>query len=293
MNISINALKLNSLTWNYVKALFCLFLLLGTVPTFAEGSRVVATGGGTMIEGSAGGGIVPWAVINGYGSSGEWSATAMATGVYVDDFTLKVIGASLSFDNRFELSVARQTFDLDTMGGELGQDIFGVKYKLAGELLYTAMPQITLGAQYKRVDDFAIPQAVGARDDWGLDVYVAASKVFFDAIAGRNVLLNGTVRATKANQTGLLGFGTQVNHDYQFVLEASAAVLLTDNVALGIEYRQKPDELAFAREDDWQDVFLAWFINKHLSVVTAYANLGSIAGFEEQRGWYLSVEGAL
>lgn len=293
MNISINALKLNSLTWNYVKALFCLFLLLGTVPTFAEGSRVVATGGGTMIEGSAGGGIVPWAVINGYGSSGEWSATAMATGAYVDDFTLKVIGASLSFDNRFELSVARQTFDLDTMGGELGQDIFGVKYKLAGELLYTAMPQITLGAQYKRVDDFAIPQAVGARDDWGLDVYVAASKVFFDAIAGRNVLLNGTVRATKANQTGLLGFGTQTNHDYQFVLEASAVVLLTDNVALGIEYRQKPDELAFAREDDWQDVFLAWFINKHLSVVTAYANLGSIAGFEEQRGWYLSVEGAL
>ncbi|MBI1675039.1 DUF3034 family protein [Shewanella sp. DW31] len=293
MNISINALKLNSLTWAYVKAFFCLFLLLGTVPAFAEGSRVVATGGGTTIEGSAGGGIVPWAVINGYGSSGEWSATAMATAVYVDDFTLKVIGASLSFDNRFELSVARQTFDLDTMGGELGQDIFGVKYKLAGELLYTGMPQITLGAQYKRVDDFAIPQAVGARDDWGLDLYVAASKVFFDAVAGRNVLLNGTVRATKANQTGLLGFGTQANHDYQFVFEASAAVLLTDNVALGIEYRQKPDELAFAREDDWQDVFLAWFINKHLSVVTAYANLGSIAGFEEQRGWYLSMEGAL
>ncbi|MGI2057645.1 DUF3034 family protein [Shewanella baltica] len=271
----------------------CLFLLLGTAPAFAEGSRVVATGGGTTIEGSAGGGIVPWAVINGYGSSDEWSATAMATGVYVDDFTLKVIGASLSFDNRFELSVARQTFDLDTMGGELGQDIFGVKYKLAGELLYTAMPQITLGAQYKRVDDFAIPQAVGGRDDWGLDVYIAASKVFFDAVAGRNLLLNGTVRATKANQTGLLGFGTQASNDYQFVLEASAAVLLTDNVALGIEYRQKPNELAFAREDDWQDVFLAWFINKHLSVVTAYANLGSIAGFADQQGWYVSVEGTL
>ena len=293
MNIAMNALKLNSLAWNCAKALPCLFLLLGTVPAFAEGSRVVATGGGTTIEGSAGGGIVPWAVINGYGSSDEWSATAMATGVYVDDFSLKVIGASLSFDNRFELSVARQTFDLDTMGGELGQDIFGVKYKLAGELLYTAMPQITLGAQYKRVDDFAIPLAVGARDDWGLDVYIAASKVFFDAVAGRNLLLNGTVRATKANQTGLLGFGTQASNDYQFVLEASAAVLLTDNVALGIEYRQKPNELAFAREDDWQDVFLAWFINKHLSVVTAYANLGSIAGFADQQGWYVSVEGTL
>ncbi|WP_297893249.1 DUF3034 family protein [Shewanella sp.] len=293
MTIPMHALPLNLFLWRYIKALLCLLLLLGVVPAFAEGSRVVATGGGTMIEGSAGGGIVPWAVINGYGSSDEWSATAMATGVYVDDFTLKVIGASLSFDNRFELSAARQTFDLETMGGELGQDIFGVKYKLAGELLYTAMPQITLGAQYKRVDDFAIPQAVGARSDWGLDVYLAASKVFFDAVAGRNLLLNGTVRATKANQTGLLGFGTQASSDYQFVLEASAAVLLTDNVALGIEYRQKPNELAFAREDDWQDVFLAWFINKHLSVVTAYANLGSIAGFDDQQGWYVSVEGAL
>lgn len=288
-----NYTSLKMAYWGTGFFLPCLFLLLGTVPAFAEGSRVVATGGGTTIEGSAGGGIVPWAVINGYGSSDEWSATAMATGVYVDDFSLKVIGASLSFDNRFELSVARQTFDLDTMGGELGQDIFGVKYKLAGELLYTAMPQITLGAQYKRVDDFAIPQAVGARSDWGVDVYIAASKVFFDAVAGRNLLLNGTVRATKANQTGLLGFGTQASNDYQFVLEASVAVLLTDNVALGIEYRQKPNELAFAREDDWQDVFLAWFINKHLSVVTAYANLGSIAGFADQQGWYVSVEGTL
>ncbi|GIU03024.1 DUF3034 family protein [Shewanella morhuae] len=288
MNIAINSFVLN-----YVKALPWLCLLLGSTTALAEGSRVVATGGATTIEGSAGGGIVPWAVINGYGSSGEWSATAMATGVYVDDFTLKVIGASLSFDNRFELSVARQTFDLDTMGGELGQDIVGVKYKVVGELLYTAMPQITLGAQYKKVDDFTLPQAVGARDDRGIDWYVAASKIFFDALAGRNLLLNGTVRATKANQTGLLGFGTQASNDYRFVLEASAAVLLTDNLALGIEYRQKPNELGFAREDDWQDVFLAWFINKHLSVVTAYSKLGSIAGFDDQQGWYISIEGSL
>ncbi|MFB2800041.1 DUF3034 family protein [Shewanella seohaensis] len=291
-----NTMKLSLSTRRYAGVLLCLFCPLwlgGIAPVVAEGSRVIATGGASMTEGSAGGGIVPWAVINGYGSSDEWSATAMVTGVYVDDFTLKVMGASLSYDNRFELSLARQTFDLDTLGGELGQDIVGFKYKLAGELLYTAMPQITLGAQYKKVDDFSLPQAVGARDDWGLDIYVAASKVFFDTVAGRNLLLNATVRATKANQTGLLGFGTEASNDYHFMLEASAALLLTDNLALGIEYRQKPNELGFAREDDWQDIFLAWFINKHLSVVTAYADLGSIAGFEHQRGWYLSLEGAL
>jgi hypothetical protein len=273
--------------------LLSVLLSLISASAHAETSKVIATGGATTIEGSAGGGIVSWAVINGYASSDQWSFTAMNTAVYVDDFTLHSIGASLSIDNRFELSIAKQTFDLDTLGGKLGQDIVGVKYKLAGEVLYTAMPQISLGLQYKRVDDFALPQAVGARDDWGVDIYLAASKVYFDAIAGRNLVTNLTLRATKANQTGLLGFGTATNNDYQLQAEASIAVLLTDNIALGYEYKQKPDQLGFAEENDWQDIFMAWFVNKHLSVVGAYVDLGSIAGFEQQQGWYLSVEGTL
>ncbi|MGI2226939.1 DUF3034 family protein [Shewanella frigidimarina] len=273
--------------------IFAVLLSLISVCAQAETSKVIATGGATTIEGSAGGGIVPWAVINGYASSDQWSFTAMNTAVYVDDFTLHSIGASLSIDNRFELSIAKQAFDLDTLGGKLGQDIVGVKYKLVGEVLYTAMPQISLGLQYKRMDDFALPQAVGARNDWGVDIYLAASKVYFDAIAGRNLVTNLTLRATKANQTGLLGFGTATNNDYQLQAEASIAVLLTDNIALGYEYKQKPDQLGFAEENDWQDIFMAWFVNKHLSVVGAYVDLGSIAGFEQQQGWYLSVEGTL
>ncbi|HBF45590.1 MAG TPA: DUF3034 domain-containing protein [Shewanella frigidimarina] len=273
--------------------ILAVLLSLISVCAQAETSKVIATGGATTIEGSAGGGIVPWAVINGYASSDQWSFTAMNTAVYVDDFTLHSIGASLSIDNRFELSIAKQTFDLDTLGGKLGQDIVGVKYKLVGEVLYTAMPQISLGLQYKRVDDFALPQAVGARNDWGVDIYLAASKVYFDAIAGRNLVTNLTLRATKANQIGLLGFGTATNNNYQLQAEASIAVLLTDNIALGYEYKQKPDQLGFAEENDWQDIFMAWFVNKHLSVVGAYVDLGSIAGFEQQQGWYLSVEGTL
>jgi hypothetical protein len=261
--------------------------------SYAESSRIIATGGASEIEGSAGGGIVPWAVINGYGSSGEWAATAMATKVAVDDFTLNVVGASVSYDNQFELSIAKQTFSLDSLGGELGQDILGIKYKLAGELLYSSMPQISAGMQYKKVDDFGLPSAVGAQDDSGLDIYLASSKVILDAIAGRNLLLNATVRATKANQIGLLGFGSVNSNDYQLMLEGSVAVLLRDDLALGYEYRQKPNQLDFAKEDDWQDIFLAWFVNKHFSVTAAYADLGDIAGFEQQKGWYLSVEGAL
>ncbi|WP_445424976.1 DUF3034 family protein [Alishewanella sp. HL-SH06] len=272
----------------FTLALCCLLASASSV----AGSKIVATGGASSIEGSAGGGIVPWAVINGYGSSDEWSATAFTSRVGVDDFTLNVFGASVSYDNKWEWSVARQTFKLDSIGGELRQDVFGVKYHIAGELLYTAWPQISVGLQYKKHRDFGLPQAVGARDDSGVDVYFSASKVLFDHVAGRNLLLNGTVRATKANQTGLLGFGSASDNDYQFVFEGSAAVLLNYNVALGIEFKQKPDQLDFATEQHWRDLFAAWFINKHVSVVGGYVDLGSIAGFDQQQGYYISVEGA-
>jgi hypothetical protein len=256
------------------------------------GSKIIATGGATSIEGSAGGGIVPWAVINGYASSSEWSATTFASRVGVDDFTLNSIGVSVSYDNNWEWSYARQTFKLDTLGGELGQDVFGLKYHLAGQLLYTALPQLSVGLQYKQHRDFALPQAVGARHDSGVDFYLAASKVIFAAVAGRNLLLNTTVRATKANQTGLLGFGSASDNNYHLLFEGSAAILLTNQVAIGAEFKQKPDALAFAAEQHWRDIFVAWFINKNLSLTGAYVDLGSIAGFDNQQGFYLSIEGA-
>lgn len=271
-------------------SLVALSLLIST--SCLAGSKIIATGGATNIEGSAGGGIVPWAVINGYGSSDEWAATAFASQVGVDDFTLRSIGASVSFDNNWEWSIARQTFKLDSLGGELRQDVVGLKYHIAGELLYTSAPQLSLGLQYKKHRDFALPQAIGARDSSGIDLYIAATKVLLNAVAGRNLLLNGTLRATKANQTGLLGFGTAQSNDYQLLFEGSAAILLNYNVAVGIEFKQKPNELAFANEQHWRDAFVAWFINKNLSVTAGYVDLGSIAGFANQQGYYLSVEGA-
>lgn len=273
------------------KVVICFFLALLTLPAQAA-SRVLATGGATTIEGSAGGGIVPWAVINGYGSDDEWSLQAFGSRVGVDDFTLHSAGVGLSFDNRWELSYARQQFKLDTIGGQLRQDIVGIKYRLAGQLLYTSMPQISLGLHYKRHLDFELPSLVGARSRSGVDLYLAASKVWLDAIAGRNLLLNGTVRATQANQTGLLGFGNQHSNQHRLMLEASAALLLTHQLAVGIEFRQKPNRLAFADEQHWRDVFVAWFVNPNLSVTAAYVDLGDIAGLPSQQGWYLSLEGS-
>jgi len=264
--------------------------LLASLSAGASGSKILATGGATSIAGAAGGGIVPWAVINGYGSSGQWSVTGYFSQVGVDDFTLNSRGIGFSYDNRYEVSVGRQQLQLDSMGGELNQQIIGLKYKVVGELLYSELPQISVGVQLKKQLDFAIPSAVGARDPHGTDLYLAASKVWLDAFWGRNLLLNATVRATKGHQTGLLGFGTAAHDDYQYLGEFSAVVLLNPHWAVGAEFKQKPSELAFAREDHWRDVFVAWFANKHLSLVAGYVDLGSIATFNHQTGYYLALE---
>lgn len=266
----------------------CGLLLVST--HLMAGSKVIATGGATTIEANSGGGIVPWATINGYSSSDEWSVNTVAGRVGVDDFTLDTLGLGASFNNQWELSFARQKFSLDSIGGELRQDVLGLKYKVAGELLYTAMPQISIGAQLKKNRDFALPSAVGAGDDSGYEVYVAATKVFFDAIAGRNLLLNATMRSTDAHQTGLLGFGGE-GVSRKLMLESSAVLLLNYNLALGAEFKQKPNQLGFADEQHWRDLFAAWFINKNASLVLGYVDLGDIAGFTEQTGFYLSLEG--
>ena len=61
-------------------------------------------------------------------------------------------------------------------------------------------------------------------------------------------------------------------------------------LAFGAEYRTKPDNLAFAREQDAFDVFAAYAFTKNLSLTAAYVDLGDIATFKNQRGAYLSLQ---
>ena len=267
------------------------------LPAYAGQGRLLATGGATQVEGSAGGGVVPWAVLAGYGTDQQLGGTAFYTRVDTGDYALDAYGAAFTLHNRLELSVARQSFDLGELQRQLAlpwdaleQDIFGAKLRVAGDVVYTRMPQISVGVQHKRMRDGTLPLALGARDDQGTDAYVSASKLFLDGAGGYQLLLNATLRNTSANQGGLLGFGGDQRGARSWVWEGSAAVLLDPRLAVGVEYRQKPDNLGFAREDDWRDVFVAWFPNKHVAVVGAWADLGSIATLDDQRGAYVSLQ---
>jgi Protein of unknown function (DUF3034) len=261
-----------------------------------EGGKLLLTEGVSNVEGAGGGGIATWALITGYETRDGIGGNVHATGIQLKDYQFRAYGVAVGIRDRVELSYTHQDFDTQGTGVKLGlgrdftfaQDIYGAKVKLVGDAVYDQdswAPQVSVGAQYKRADQGAILSFLGARDNSGVDWFVAASKVFLN----ESLVLNGAVRETKANQTGLLGFGGPGNDNYHTEFEGSAALLLTKRLAAGVEYRTKPNNLGL-KEDDWKDVFVAYALNKHLSVTAAYVDLGEIATFRDQRGAYLSLQ---
>ena len=269
-------------------------LMFYIAPSFA-GDRLLATGGVTQIEGAAGGGLVPWALISGYGTDKQTGASAFYTQLRTNGgFELASGGVSVGFCNRFEVSLSQQKFGLSNTvpGQSIRLDSLGFKVKILGDAIYDQdkwMPQISLGMIVKHNEDFSfVPQQLGAKKSTGVDVYVSATKLYLAAINGRNLLLNATLVATEANQFGILGFGGDRGNGYHLEPAASIALMLTDNILFGMEYRAKPNNLSSYKEDDAKDLFITWFPVRNLSVTAAYVDLGNIANKDNQNAWYLS-----
>jgi hypothetical protein len=270
-------------------------LVLGIHGLAFAGDRLLWTGGVTAVEGAAGGGLVPWALINGLGTGDQTDATAFVTGLRTARFELRTAGAAVGWRDRVELSYAHQTFDgrgaLSPV--QLGQDVLGVKLRLCGDAVYDQdrwLPQVALGATYHATQDFgSIPKALGATRASGYDLYVAATKVLLGAVGGHNALVDVTVTNSDVNQFGLLGAGGTVGRTWR--ASGTVGVWLADRVLVGGEYRAKRGALAAPVEGDAHDLFIAVAPSKHLSVVVAYADLGPVAGQGLERGPYLSLVG--
>lgn len=290
-----------------------------SVAGFAQAGtgKLLLTGGVSSIDGAAGGGLTPWAVVGSNASAGEIGGAAHITRVSTKDYGLTTYGAVLGIDDKYEISLARQDLNTGVTGIQLGlpglhlrQNIVGGKIKLAGDAVLesdTLMPQIAAGIEFKSLDSSGLDgtlQTLGAKRS-GTDLYVSATKLFLS----QGILVNGTLRATKANQNGLLGFGATLggaNNQYRLQPEVSVAVLLSKNIAVGAEYRKMTNNLEAAgqaaglgdglRARDWKDLFIAWAPSKHLSLTLAYVDLGTIVpattAKRKQTGTYLSVQTA-
>ena len=271
-------------------------------PIFDSG-KLLATAGVSSIEGAGGGGLTPWALITGYGTRDGIGANVHETYVGLGDYSLNSAGVAVGLYDRVELSYARQTFK-GTQGGlnglGIGQDVYGIKVKLIGDAVYgqdTWVPQVAVGMLYKSNDNITglgaplKPTNLGASKNDGADFYVAATKLYLD----ESLLANVTLRATKANQFGLLGFGSATSDNYKLEPEISLAYLFTRQFAVGAEYRAKPNNLnaTLGKEDAAYDLFAAYFLNRNVSLTLAYVDLGTIAPAavpSSQRGTYASVQ---
>jgi len=264
--------------------IFAGLLCLTCFSAFAQQGKLLATPVATQFEGTGGGGLVPFATLSGYASREEISINSFVTHLAVNDFSLNAYGASVNWFDRLEVSVTDQKLGVEPLQTDIRQRVYGVKTRLYGDIVYSYWPQISVGAQFKRLKDTDVASAAGADKTRGTDYYLAMTRLHLGALQGYNLLWNLTLRSTAAHQTGFLGF----HNSRQLQLEGSAAVLLGRHVAVGVEYRSKPDQLTFAQEDDWSDVFVAWFPNKRINLTVAYADLGAVAGQRNQRGLYLS-----
>lgn len=263
------------------------------------GGKLLLTNGISSIEGSAGGGISTWGVIAGNETEDGIGGTAHATYVALPDFDLTSVGAAAGVSDRLELSYAYQRFDTRMAGAALGlgrgftfgQHVVGAKMKLFGDAVWaqdTVLPQIAVGLQYKIVEQPVVVRAVGAQQTRGTDLYVAATKLWL----AQGVVMDATVRFTKANQLGLLGFGGPRQDKRTPQFEGSLAKMLTRSLVVGAEFRTKPDNLAFAQEEDSYDLFAAWALHRNVSLAAAYVDLGDIATVRQQRGLFVSLQGA-
>lgn len=341
------------MTHRFALVLSCLCVLSApqVLAQDRPGGKLLATPGVTQFEGAAGGGLVPWAVIGSYATDDEIGASAFATVLATDEYRLRTAGFLVGFNDRLELSYARQSLTVSAdvtatvaralvgaLGGgpavgpgavELAVDVYGAKLRLAGDAIYaqdTWMPQLALGVQHKRHRDFArgtrlpvvgdvgIPALLGAADANGTDVYLTATKLLLGVPAGQNLLLNATVRATRGNAFGLLGFGRRVvdpvgggvldqrNDGWALTVEGSAALFVDEHWVVGGEWRTQANRLdrqpvlgvlgdaGLASERTAYDLFVAWLPSKRFAVTAAWVDIGRLPFDETAAGPYVSTQ---
>ena len=295
----------------------CCALAAPAVPAWSDTGKLPLTGGISTVEGTAGGGITPWALIGTQATEDEHGLSVSASRLRTRDYGLDTLGLAWAWDDRLELSVARQDFDASpavalnglgfavTPGQHIRMDVLGVKWRVAGEALLdsdTLLPQVAVGAQFKRTDAGSLRPVldfVGAKTQ-GTDLYVSASKL----LLAQGLLLNATLRYTNANQGGLLGFGAAApgRPSRSWQPEVSVAYLLRKDLAVGAELRRHPNNLeavgraaglgSALRQDTWRDVFVVWSPTRQWTLTAAWVDLGrvvpGVTQDRRQRGLFLA-----
>ncbi len=298
------------------------------------------------IEGEGGGGIVPWAYLINPAKDGKIGSPSLGAWTWISSgYTINFWTAGISLTDRVELGFAWQNLDITQLRDDLrGDSYLALNPILAGAYLDTgddnmqmitahakflllketdSRPAVAVSAEFKKAlgtDDLEnnltsgvrsvlgagapkLLEWMGVDSDSGVDFNLMATKLWKTKMP---ILTAVNLRLTKANQLGFLGF----SDDYSLHPEVTVAVLPEPNVAIGMEYRHKPDELksvndylranagaAFSalnnytfQENDFIDFFIAYFPTPKLSITAAVANIGNVVHKETNAIWAFNVK---
>lgn len=219
---------------------------------------------------------------------------------------------------------------IEPFNTSIRMDVFGAKLRLFGESIYDSdnlIPQVSLGGFYKVNHNKALLNTLLADKSKDYEAYLVATKIFFplDLLVSATVRYTS---ANQTGLTGFGGpnkskreFRPEVSMAYLLAKNTAIGAEYAKhgrnvsgrgvNVG-GIDTTQVgaiSDALTAAglpnpvagllsssngtltqQESDWYDVFLAYFPNKNISFVFAYANLGNITLTPNQTGAYFSVQ---
>jgi hypothetical protein len=266
------------------------------------------------IEGVGGLIITPMAYLVNPGPKGSVAGLPATSFTYVGagEKNIEAFAISETFFQRIELSYALSRFGLGTLGSSVKQatgldigrsDVLLHNFNIRGLLVEEnsfdlPLPAITAGVHFKINDGIsAINKNLhgtltgkGYADDTGVDYTLTATKTF-PKVFGRPLILSGGLRLSKAAQIGYLGFGDS----YEPSFEGNVTYLITDNIALAYEFRQKINQVdrignLVRPEDNWQTIGVGWVVNNHLTLTAGYGRFGNVLDTVENGGWAFQIK---
>ena len=211
--------------------------------------------------------------------------------------------------SRVELGYGFDWFDLGNLPGQVksatGVSIpnsvflnnFNARVQLIKENDFGTkwLPAITFGTDYKinsRISTInhdlgGALTKIGISGNQGVDFTLYASKLL-TVIPNHPVLIDVGARETRGQELGLLGFSSK----YSLLFEANAAIFLTDWLILAGEFRQQPNAYnttalspLIGKSDNWETVDVAWIVNKHLTIATAWGHFGNVVNAQANGVW--------
>ena len=176
---------------------------------------------------------------------------------------------SLSLADRVEFSYALNLVNAKDYGdNSIEANTLGIKVRLLDENAFDTswIPAISIGAKHRHTDSNTTD--LFNLEHSGFNYYIVATKLI------QQLPLPVLVSAGLQRSDEVV-YGTVGHNHYGTGVFANIDVLPSENVAIGVEYRQGIRVGDGIENADYWNGHVAWFVTKQLTLVGAYVNTGN------------------